>query len=396
MAMERQIIHVDMDAFYASIEQRDNPDLQGKPVVVGGKPSSRGVASTCSYEARKYGIRSAMPLAEAQRRCPHAIFLPTNIPKYQEVSRQIHGIFAEYTPLIEPISLDEAFLDVTASLQLFGSAQTIALAIKSRIKNELKLTASVGIAPNKFLAKLASDIQKPDGFVIVKEEDVEAFLNPLPIERIWGVGPKTAQQLHKLNIRTIKELKILDEVSLRSEFGLAGSQLFYLARGIDNRPVEPDREVKSIGREITFPEDIIDRDMIQTFILDLSTDVGRKLRKGSLKAKTVTLKVRFTDFSTVSRSKTLDFYTESEKELYREACLLFNELGPNRPIRLIGVSVHNLTSEEIQQCLFETNHDDNEKLIKTMDRIKDRFGEDSITFARLLKGKTRNEETPEK
>lgn len=382
---QRQIIHIDMDAFYASVEQRDNPDLKGKPVVVGGKPHSRGVASTCSYEARKYGIRSAMPLAEARRRCPHAIFLPVDIPKYSQVSQQIHRIFEDYTPLIEPISLDEAFLDVTASLRLFGSARMIALEIKNRIKKELALTASVGIAPNKFLAKLASDIQKPDGFVVIKEEEIQAFLDPLPVERIWGVGPKTAEQLHQLNIKTIKDLKNMDEFSLQTHLGAAGSQLFYLARGIDNRPVEPDREIKSIGRETTFPEDLLEQEVLQTFLLDLSADVGRKLRKRSLKAKTVTLKVRFPDFSTVSRSKTLESHTDLDKVIFSKACLLLDELRLKRPIRLIGVSVHNLTSEETQHSLFEPDDGDKIKLTKTIDTIKERFGENSITFARLIK-----------
>jgi DNA polymerase-4 len=389
---QSQIIHVDMDAFYASVEQRDNPDLQGKPIIVGGKPNSRGVTSTCSYEARKYGIRSGMPLAEAGRRCPQAIFLPVDIPKYYEVSQQIHRIFKDYTPLIEPISLDEAFLDVTASLRLFGSAQIIAHEIKNRIKKELKLTASVGLACNKFLAKLASDIQKPDGFVIINEDEIQAFLDPLPIGKIWGVGPKTAEQLHQLNIRTIKDLRNMDEAFLRKNFGLYGSQLYYLARGIDKRPVEPGREVKSIGRETTFSEDLLDREILQTYILDLSTDVGRKLRKGSFKAKTITLKVRFADFKTVSRSKTLEFYTNLDKDIFREANLLFKELRLKQPVRLIGVSVHNLTTEDIQQSLFETDNKNEEKLTETIDTIKERFGENIITLASLLKRETKNQQ----
>jgi DNA polymerase-4 len=255
----------------------------------------------------------------------------------------------------------------------------IALEIKNRIKEELKLTASVGLACNKFLAKLASDIQKPDGFVIINEEEIQAFLDPLPIERIWGVGPKTAEQLHKLNIRTIKDLKNIDEAFLRKKFGLSGSQLYYLARGIDKRPVEPGREAKSIGRETTFSEDLLDRETLQTYILGLSTDVGRKLRKGSFRAKTITLKVRLADFKTVSRSKTLESYTNLDQDIFREASLLFKDLQLKQPIRLIGVSVRNLTSGEIQQSLFETDNRDQEKLTKTIDTIKERFGENSIT-----------------
>ncbi len=383
---KRQIIHVDMDAFYASVEQRDNPDLQGKPVVVGGNPKSRGVASTCSYEARRFGIRSAMPLAEAQRRCPQAIFLPVNMAKYQEVSTQIHRIFEDYTPIIEPISLDEAFLDVTNSLSLFGSSEIIASEIKQRIKTELQLTASVGIASNKYLAKIASDIRKPDGFFKITDEEIDDFLDPLPVERIWGVGPKTAEQLHNRKIKTIRDLKGMEKHYLIQVFGSLGSQLYYLARGIDNRPVEPIREIKSIGRETTFPEDLADHDVLKTFILDLIVDVGRNLRAKSLKARTITLKIRYTDFRTVSRSKTIDFYTDLDKDIAREAYLLLDGLRLTQPIRLLGVSVHNLSGEMTQPSLFDTEDKNHTEIIsKTVDSLKDRFGEDSITFARLLK-----------
>jgi len=384
---KRQIIHVDMDAFYASVEQRDNPELRGKPVVVGGKPNSRGVVATCSYEARKYGIRSAMPLSEAYRRCPDAVFLPPDFAKYHHASEQLHRIFRDYTPLVEPLSLDEAFLDVTASLRLFGSAKNIALELKDRIKKELNLTASIGLAPNKFIAKIASDIQKPDGFVIIEEDQIKAFLDPLPVERVWGVGPKTAEQLHKLNVRTIRDLKKIDKFTLQKLFGQVGSQLYYLARGIDDRPVEPEREVKSIGRETTFQQDLTDPEILKTYLLDLSVDVGRRLRKAGLKARTVTLKIRLADFKTLSRSKTLNNSTDLDKEIFKEACLLLDELHLKDPVRLIGVSAHNLTCGAIQQSLFATEPRAEEKLTKALDNIKERFGEDSITLARLLKQK---------
>lgn len=380
-----QIIHVDMDAFYASIEQRDNPDLRGKPVVVGGDPNGRGVASTCSYEARKYGIRSAMPLAEAKRRCPHAVFLPVDMPKYAKVSSQLHRIFEDYTPIIEPLSLDEAFLDVTHSIRLFGSAFAIATRIKDRIKQELNLTASVGIAPNKFLAKLASDAKKPDGFVVIREEEIQNFLDPLPVERIWGVGPKTAEKLYALQIKTIRDLKELDESKLTGLFGVLGSQLYYLARGIDHRNVEPDREAKSIGRETTFPDDLTDPEVLETILLNLSTEVGRRLRKESLKARTVTIKVRFADFKTVTRSKSLDYYTNLDKDIFAEASRLLQELRIHRPVRLLGVTVHNLAPKDIDQSLFASTDQEQEKLSRTVDIIKERFGEKSITLARLLK-----------
>ncbi|KUO66301.1 MAG: DNA polymerase IV [Gracilibacter sp. BRH_c7a] len=385
---KRQIIHVDMDAFYASVEQRDNPELQGKPVVVGGNPKGRGVASTCSYEARKYDIRSGMSLAEAQRRCPQAIFLPVNMGKYQEVSAQIHKIFEDYTPLVEPISLDEAFLDVTDSLSLFGSSENIATEIKQRIKKELQLTASVGLASNKYLAKISSDIKKPDGFFKLSDEEIDDFLDPLPVERIWGVGPKTAEQLHRLKVKTISDLKGLDESYLKHIFGSLGSHLYQLARGIDNRPVEPIREIKSIGRETTFPEDIADNDVLKTFILDLAVDVGRRLRIKSLKARTITLKIRYTDFRTVSRSKTLDLYTDLDKDIAKEAWFLLDDLRLTQPVRLLGVSVHNLTNELSQPSLFDAVDKTNMEIIsRTVDSLKDRFGEDSITLARLLKDK---------
>jgi len=380
----RQIIHVDMDAFYASVEQRDNPELRGKPVVVGGKPKSRGVVATCSYEARKYGIRSAMPLSEAYRRCPHAVFLPVDFAKYRRVSQQLHKIFQDYTPLVEPLSLDEAFLDVTASLRLFGSTENIARELKKRIKDELNLTASIGLAPNKFLAKIASDIQKPDGFVVIDEDQIEAFLDPLPVERIWGVGPKTAEQLHELNVRTVRDLKKIDKPTLNRLFGQLGNQLYYLARGIDDRPVEPEREAKSIGREITFQQDLTDPEVLKTYLLDLSLDVGRRLRKAGLKARTVTLKVRLADFKTLSRSRTLNYSTDLDKEIYKEACQLLDELHLKTPVRLIGVTAHNLTCGEIQQSLFATEPGAEEKITKALDKVKERFGEDSITLARLL------------
>lgn len=387
----RQIIHIDMDAFFASVEQRDNPSLRQKPVIVGGNPQSRGVVSTCSYEARKYGISSAMSLAEAARRCPDAIFLPVNMTKYRKVSKQIHKIFADYSPLLEPISLDEAFLDVTNSLKLYGSAENIAQEIKLRIKSELGLTASVGLASNKFLAKLASDIDKPDGLVFINNQDISIFLDPLPVERIWGVGPKTTEKLHKLNIKTIKELRAVSETDLKHLFGSAGSQLYLLARGIDERPVISERQAKSIGREITFQEDVFDQETLKSYILKLSVDVGRRIRKEALRAKTISLKIRFADFRTISRSITLDHLTHYDTEIFQEAYNLFQKVSINQPIRLLGLSLQNLNSDPVQQSLFESdtqNYYNN--LVNTIDCLKERFGENSITPARLVDFKENN------
>ncbi len=378
------IIHCDMDAFYASVEQLSNPELQDKPVVIGGNPKSRGVVATCSYEARKFGIRSAMPLAEAFRRCPHAIFLPPDFSKYKKASKEMHKIFYDYTPLIEPISLDEAFLDVTGSLNLFGTVESIGTEIKQRVKQELGLTVSVGIAHNKFLAKLASDMSKPDGFLVISRERLQEFLDPLDVGRIWGVGQKTAQRLKNLNIRTIRDVRLLDKRILENLFGSYGHQLYLLARGIDNRPVESDRQVKSVGREITFAVDITAYDQLERVVMELSVDVGRHLRRTQMQGKTVTLKVKYNDFKTITRSKTLDIAANLDEIIYSEARgLLENTL--TKPIRLIGVSVHNLTEKSDNQLsLFGEGEESKSKLTRAMDIVRDKFGEESITRARLL------------
>lgn len=384
-ANHRKILHVDMDAFYASVEQRDDPSLMGRPVVVGGRPNSRGVVSAASYEARKYGIRSAMPIAEAARRCPSAVFLPVNAKKYREVSAQIRQIFLTYTPMVEPISLDEAFLDVTGSTSLFGPADVIAMTIKQRIQEELNLTASVGLACNKFLAKLASDLKKPDGFVVVPPDKVQEFLDPLPVERIWGVGEKTAEQLHIHYVKTVRDLHGLEMIFLTKLFGSMGSQLYQLARGIDDRPVESERMIKSIGRETTFETDVAELDELERTLLKLAVAVGRNSRKELLRGKTVTLKVRFADFRTLTRSRTLQRATNLDDVIYREACSLLRELSLKQPLRLIGVTLSNLTDQlQNQLSLFEEPQLERENLIKVVDLVREKYGEKSITRARLL------------
>lgn len=388
----RKILHVDMDAFYASVEQRDDPSLLGKSVVVGGRLNSRGVVSAASYEARKFGIHSALPMAEVYRRCPHAVCLPVNMPKYQEVSKQIRRIFMTYTPIVEPLSLDEAFLDITGSISLFGSANEIAHVIKQRIRQELNLTASVGLASNKFLAKIASDLQKPDGFVVVQPDRIQEFLDPLSVERIWGVGKKTAEQLHSLNIRTVRDLRNLEQGYLTQLLGVSGSQLYQLARGNDDRPVKSDKVVQSISRETTFGTDTCDCDLLETALLKLSVDVGRNARKESLKGKTITLKVRYSDFRAVSRSHTLTRAINLDELIYQEVCHLLSEVSLKQPLRLIGVSLSNLTDkEESQISLFTEQKQDREKLAKIIDLVKEKYGEASITRARLLKPKENSE-----
>lgn len=385
---DRYIIHCDMDAFYASVEQLKNPELKGKPVIVGGNPKSRGVVSTCSYEARKYGIRSAMPLAEAFRRCPGAIFLPPDFRAYKDFSSRMLKIFYDYTPLIEPISLDEAFLDVSGSIGLFGPAPDIALKIKERIKQELGLTVSVGIAHNKFLAKLASDISKPDGFLVISPNEVQKLLDPLDVGRLWGVGQKSAERLRGLNIKTIKDVRSLTKDNLTGLFGSLGEQLYLLARGIDNRPVETGRRTKSVGRENTFAADIIKLDDLEKSILELSTDVGRSLRREGLKGRTITLKIKYNDFKAITRSKTLDVSTDLDEIIYREARLLLEGVL-TKPVRLAGVSVNNLTDDDEPQLSLFGNHDEGKsKLARTIDLVKDKYGEKSIIRARLLNSNT--------
>lgn len=381
----RKIIHVDMDAFYASVEQRDDAALRGKPVVVGGKASSRGVVAAASYEARRYGIHSAMPMAEALRRCPQAVVMPVNMRKYAQVSAQIHDIFHTYTPLVEPLSLDEAFLDVTGSTRLFGPAEEIALTIKRRIREELQLTASVGLACNKFVAKIASDIRKPDGYCVVEPERIQEFLDPLPVGRIWGVGKVTAEQLARINIKTVQGLRSLSEAELTKMFGIVGSQLYELARGIDDRPVESEREVKSIGRETTFDSDIGDRDVLQKELLELAVDIGRRLRRSGLRARTVTIKARYPDFVTLSRSHTMNTATDLDDVIYHEACVLLDQIALKQPLRLLGLTASNLTDRtDSQPSLFDEPQKDLESLAKVVDAVNQKYGKRGLTRARLL------------
>jgi DNA polymerase-4 len=299
------ILHVDMDAFYASVEERDDPSLVGKPVIVGGTPEGRGVVAAANYEARKFGVHSAMASARAHRLCPHAIVIRPRIDYYAQVSSQIREIFEQFTPQIEPLSLDEAFLDATGSESLFGPSAEIGMQVKKRIRVELQLVASVGVAPNKFLAKIASDVRKPDGFVIVEPDEVQAFLDPLPVGRIWGVGKVTGQVFDNLGIKTIGQLRSLSLESLNELFGASGEHYWRLARGIDNRPVVPDREARSISHETTFADDITEMDVLRAWLVDLVEQVARWLRHHDLRGRTVDIKVRFADFTTISRSLTL-------------------------------------------------------------------------------------------
>lgn len=377
------IIHCDMDAFFASVEQRDNPALRGKPVAVGGSARQRGVISAASYEARAYGVRSAMPTFKALQLCPELVLVPPDHAKYVRVSRQIMDIFLHYTPLVEPLSLDEAFLDVRGSEGLFGPAETIGREIQRRIREELDLTASVGIGPNKFLAKLASGHRKPCGFTAISAEEALDFLAPLPVSRLWGTGARTAEKLHRMGVRTIGDLRRLPLETLERSFGKYGVTLYQLARGIDDREVEPYHEAKSIGKEVTFASDVYSLDELHRTLRELAEKVGRRLRKRGLKCGSVVLKLKYPDFRLVTRSQALSEPTDltsvifgAAEELLRRHCV--------PPVRLLGLTCGRLTRVN-QAVLFPDEKAVKEaRVTKALDALKDKYGEDVVRVARLL------------
>lgn len=343
----RKIIHIDMDAFFASVEQRDFPQYKNKPVVVGGSPQGRGVVAAASYEARKFGVHSAMPASRAVRLCPKAIFLKPRFDVYKQVSHQIREIFYEYTGLVEPLSLDEAYLDVTNNYFENPSATLIAREIKKRIRNTTGLIASAGISSSKFLAKIASDMDKPDGLCLIRPEEAETFVESLEISKFHGVGKATQRKMELLGIYTGKDLKEWDEVELVKEFGKSGHHYYRIARAIDLREVKPDRIRKSIGKERTFSEDVIDMEWIESFIRELSGKVASAMEKLDAKGKTVTLKIRYKNFETVTRSISVQHYLNSAGEISELALHLLNDTEAGmREVRLIGVTVSNLNLNE--------------------------------------------------
>ena len=376
------ILHVDMDAFYASVEERDDPSLVGKTVIVGGTAEGRGVVAAANYEARKFGVHSAMSAARAVRLCPHATFIRPRMDRYAEVSRQVRSIFEEFTPLVEPLSLDEAFLDATGSEPLFGSSAEIGRQIKNRIRTHLQLIASVGVAPNKFLAKIASDLRKPDGFVVVEQGEVQEFLDPLPVGRIWGVGKVTGKVFDRLGIRTIGELRQLSMDSLQQLFGSSGEHYWRLSHGLDERKVVPDREAKSISHETTFAEDIANRDELQAWLVELVEQVARRLRRHELKGRTVELKVRFADFHTITRSATLAEPTNITHELLVAGSeLLRTKLPQNHsPVRLLGFGVKGFddTGRSQRQLFDEPDRQRQRQLDEVADQIAGKFGKAAI------------------
>ncbi len=375
------ILHVDMDAFYASVEQRDRPELRGQPVIVGGSPEGRGVVSAANYAARRFGVHSAMPAATARRLCPHAIFLRPRISDYAAVSGQIYEIFGRFTPLVEPLSLDEAFLDVTGSTRLFGSPAAIGRQIKTAIRDELSLVASVGVAPNKFLAKIASDLDKPDGFVLVEPDKIQEFLAPLPICRLWGVGKSAARVLQRLGVERIGQLRALSADVLRDHFGRNGDQLWRLAHGIDRRKVIPDHTAKSISHETTFPVDIDDLETLRAWLTELTEQVARRLRRHGLRGRTVQLKVRYADFQTYTRATTLPTATDITGELWQAAVDILTTRLPDRPlaVRLLGVGVSGIEGHgKTQQLLFKEDREKQSRLDAATDEIRQRFGSTAV------------------
>lgn len=378
-----------MNAFFASVEQSTNPALRGKPIAVVGS-GGRTVITTCSYEARAFGVKTGMAVWEGKRLCPELVIVVGNNRKYQHTSSQIVDIFREYTPEVEVFSIDEAWMDVTGSIRLFGSAERIAYLIKSRIRHRFDITCSIGIAPNKLLAKLASDMQKPDGLTIIKPEDVERVMERMPVGALCGIGKRTAYQLRVMNITTCGELGRCDEKRLERKFGVIGTRLKQMGQGRDDSPVIPfgeEDEVKSVGHSSTLDRDIDDPQEIRRFLLQLSEMVGSRARRYSVSGKTVTLYVRYADFfSSFGRQTTLKSYINLSDEIYRAALSILDGVELEQPVRLMGVRLSNLKHQAEQLPLFE---DERKRLFATqaMDKLNAKYGSMSVTFGSLIPGK---------
>jgi nucleotidyltransferase/DNA polymerase involved in DNA repair len=379
-----------MDAFYAAVEERENPALRGKPVVVGSEPQGgrgRGVVATANYAARRYGIGSAMPISEAWRRCPSAVYLRPRMRLYSDVSRHVRAIFERFTDLIEPISIDEAFLDVTASRRLYGDGPAVADRIKEAIRQEEELTASIGCAGSKFVAKIASDLDKPDGLVVVKAGGEAAFLAPLPIGRLWGAGPRALERFRRLGCATIGDAARLERGALIRGFGESmGDRFHRLSRGVDERPVLPGHVRRSLGKETTFGEDVADRKVVERTLLDLTDQVAASLRRKRLAGATVTVKLRWEGFETVTRQRTLNELVNTVEKIWPVAQQLFRTADrPDLRVRLVGVTLSALDRAESGQADFfvsETGADD--RVAEAVDALAERFGSGTVTRAALL------------
>ncbi len=382
----RVILHVDMDAFYASVEQRDNPDLRGKPVVVGGG-TNRGVVAAASYESREFGIRSAMPMAEARRRCPDLVRVAPRMAHYQAVSRDIFAVFGEFTPLVEGLSLDEAFLDVTSSRRLFGTGRSIAAAIKERVHERTALTASVGVAPNKLVAKIASDLDKPDGLVVVEPERLHEVLDPLPVSVIPGIGRRTLARLHKIGVHRIADLRSAPDHDLEPVFGRFTRKTRERAAGIDDRPVVASRAEKSISNEQTYETDLRDRQAMERQLLRLAERTAGRLRKAALAAGTVQVKIRRSDFRTFTRQKRLRPPGNGTDQIYAVARKLLASWlseNPGTPVRLLGVGCTALVPAEQPDLFGDADAGHASDFDRAVDEIRDRFGSSAVSRARTL------------
>lgn len=383
------ILHVDMDAFYAAVEQLDNPEYRDKPLIIGGtKDAVRGVVSTCSYEARRYGIHSAMPIKRAIALCPNGIFIRGRMKRYEEVSQKIHQLFHEFSPTVEPLSIDEAFLDMTGCEHFYHDLKQMGSAIKAKIKEKTGLGCSVGIAPNKFLAKLASDWEKPNGLTIITQDQIDQFLIDLPVGKLWGVGDKTKKILTDLRIKTVRDLRQYPSKWLQDNLGASlGAHLYKLARGIDERKVEKSIEAKSISQEITFDTDYDDLDFLKSQMALLTEKVGFRLRKLDLYARTITIKIRFSDFKTITRSHTLDYAVADDDSIFNTGWRLFKSIK-KAPIRLIGIGAYNLS--QIQQLSLFENTLETSELALLMDKINQKYDGHGVTKGRTLTKKPLN------
>jgi len=396
------IIHLDLDAFFASVEQKDNPVYRGKPLIVGGAGgadgkggnSNRGVVCAASYEARKYGVHAGMPIWDARQKCPQGIFVPSQMNKYVEASKKFFQICSDYTPLIEPLSIDELFLDVSGCESLFGSSEIIGRKIKERVYQELGLKISVGIAENKFLAKIATNLGKPDGFYIISSEDIQKILYPLPVSSLWGIGKKTEELLKKSGIYRVEQLARMPDSILENLLGKNGKKIKLLAQGIDESLVTPPSTAKSIGKETTFGTNITEKAVLVKELLKISQLVAYAARKKGYKGRTITLKVRFQDFITFSKSKTLENPTHIDDIIFKTVVELLNKVRHKKGgVRLLGIKLSNLTSgNERKQLKFLRDEEDKkddklEQLTQSLDKIREKFGSKAVTRASLLKVK---------
>jgi len=381
---ERVILHIDMDAFFISVEQRDDPSLRGKPAAVCGS-LSRSVVTSATYEARPYGIRAGMPIQEAKKRCPQLILVEGNHSKYTEAAARIFSILKDYTPLVEIASIDEAYLDITQSLLLFKSPLSIAKSIKDRILKEEQLTCSIGIAPNKLLAKLGSRLRKPDGLTVIQKDEVEGILRDLPVGKLHGIGPKLEEELKSIGIFTCGQLGRFPVPLLTKRFGVIGERLHEMGLGMDESPVVPldkEEDAKSISHSVTLEEDTSDPNLLKKVLLQLSEKVSRRMRKEGFYGRRVTLTIRYSDFYTFSKQKTLSRWVNSGNEIYRYSFGIFESIPHPKPIRLLGVGVSELKKEGYQLDLFE-KRDKKDNLLKAMDRVNERFGDWTLTWAEL-------------